>query len=84
MYAQIIDDSAGATVVSASSMDKEVRGLLAEGDGKFDVSKAVGKVIAERAKEKGIKKVRFDRSGYPFQGRVKALADAAREGGLLF
>lgn len=84
IYAQVIDDASGKTMVSASSLDKEVRESLGEANGKMDMSKAVGRFVAKRAKEKGIEKVRFDRAGYRFRGRVKALADAAREGGLLF
>ncbi len=84
IYAQVIDDVSGKTMVSASSLDKEVRESLGEANGKMDMSKAVGRFVAKRAKEKGIEKVRFDRAGYRFRGRVKALADAAREGGLLF
>ncbi len=84
IYAQIIDDKAGSTLVSASSLEKDVReGGLAKGS---DVSAAatVGKAVAERAIEKGLKDVVFDRGGYRYHGRVKALADAAREAGLNF
>ncbi len=84
IYAQVIDDVSGRTMVSASSLDKEVREALGGAKGKMDMSKAVGSFVAKRAKEKGIEKVRFDRAGYRFRGRVKALADAAKEGGLLF
>lgn len=87
IYAQVIDDVSGTTMVSASSLDKEVReslGEAKEAKGKMDMSKAVGRFVARRAKEKGIEKVRFDRAGYRFRGRVRALADAAKEGGLLF
>lgn len=84
IYAQVIDDVSGTTMVSASTLDKEVRESLGQANGKMDMSKAVGRFVAKRAKEKGIEKVRFDRAGYRFRGRVKALADAAREGGLLF
>ena len=84
IYAQVIDDVSGTTMVSASSLDKEVRESLGEAKGKMDMSKAVGRFVAKRAKEKGVEKVRFDRAGYRFRGRVKALADAAKEGGLLF
>ena len=83
IYAQVIDDDQGVTVVSASSMEKSNRGSLKTGAG-IDAAKAVGKLIAERAKEKGVKDVVFDRGGYLYHGRVKALADAAREGGLNF
>ena len=81
IYAQVIDDAAGTTVASASSLDKELKGKTgATKDG----AAAVGKSIAERAKAAGISKVVFDRGGFLFHGRVKALADAAREGGLEF
>lgn len=78
IYAQVIDDSAGRTIVAASSNEKS--GVKAGGN--VAGAKAVGKLIAGRAKEKGISKVVFDRGGYLYHGRVKALADAAREGGL--
>lgn len=80
IYAQIIDDSAGRTVVSASSVEKEIG---APG-GNVASAKIVGKRVAERAKEKGIVRVVFDRGGYLYHGRVKALAEAAREAGLEF
>ena len=83
IYAQVIDDSTGNTLVSASTVDKELRGQLASLK-KSDQAKAVGKVVAERAVAKGIKEVVFDRGGYPYHGRVKALADGSREGGLVF
>lgn len=83
MYAQVIDDAAGVTLASASTVD---RGLKADMAGKTKTEQAqlVGKAIAERAKEKGITTVVFDRGGFRFIGRVKALADAAREAGLEF
>lgn len=81
--AQIIDDQKGATVVSASSLDKEVRGLI-KGGANVAASKIVGKIIAERARAKGIEQVVFDRGGYQYHGRVQALAEAAREAGLKF
>jgi large subunit ribosomal protein L18 len=84
IYAQIIDDTTGRTIVSASSLEKAVRETIAQSKGKISMSKAVGLVVAGRGKEKGIEKVSFDRGGYRFHGRVKALADAAREGGLVF
>ena len=84
IYAQVIDDAAGATIASASSLEKDVAKAAKEGAGKMSMSVAVGQVIAERAKEKGIVEVCFDRGGYRFHGRVKALADAAKEGGLDF
>lgn len=83
IYAQVIDDGPGHTLATASSLDPEVRGE-AESRTKGDVSKQVGALVARRAKEKGITKVVFDRGGYKYHGRVKALADAAREGGLEF
>jgi len=83
IYAQIIDDAAGRTLVSASSVDKELRTKVA-GLKKTEQAKAVGLAVAERAKVKGIKVVVFDRGGFQYMGRVKALADGAREGGLQF
>ena len=80
IYAQVIDDVAGGTVVSASTVDK---GARTKG-GNVAAAKSIGKLVAERAKEKGIKSVVFDRGGYLYHGRVKALADAAREAGLEF
>jgi len=82
IYTQLIDDAAGVTLVSASSQGKKSDG--APYGGNVEAAKAVGKLIAERAQEKGIKKVVFDRGGYLYHGRVKALADAAREAGLDF
>jgi len=81
--AQVVDDTAGKTLVSASSLDKEVRAAI-RGGGNIAASKVVGKVIAERAKTKGIEQVVFDRGGYQYHGRVQALAEAAREAGLKF
>jgi len=83
IYAQIIDDSLGSTLVSASTLEKTVQSGL-KSSGSLDAAKVVGKTIAERAKSKGIEKVVFDRGGYIYHGRVKALADAARENGLKF
>src|SRR5437588_10119819 len=83
IYAQVIDDANSQTVVSASSLEKEMRGGLKTG-ANIEAAKAVGKRLAERATAKGIKEVVFDRGGYLYHGRVKALADAAREGGLNF
>ena len=83
IYAQVIDDIKGETLASASSIEKDMRGSLKTG-ANIDAAKAVGKAVAERAAAKGIKDVVFDRGGYIFHGRVKALADAAREGGLKF
>jgi large subunit ribosomal protein L18 len=81
--AQIIDDYAGKTIASASSLQKDVRGALANG-GNVEAAKIVGKTIAERAKAAGVTAVAFDRNGRRYHGRIKALADAAREGGLKF
>ena len=83
IYAQVIDDAKGETLAAASSLEKDLRGSLKTG-ANVDAAKAVGKLVAERAIEKGIKDVVFDRGGYLYHGRVKALADAAREGGLNF
>ncbi len=80
IYAQVIDDVAGKTLVSASSVDK---GAKTNG-GNVAAAKTIGKLVAERAKEKGVKQVVFDRGGYQYHGRIKALADAAREAGLEF
>jgi len=101
IYAQVIDDSEGKTLVSASSVDKGGKGAKGDkdakpakaakgaktarmGGGNVAAAKSIGKLVAERAKEKGITKVVFDRGGYPYHGRVKALADAARAAGLEF
>lgn len=81
IYAQIIDDLKGHTLAAASSLED---GLSADGDGKVGVSKAVGKLVAERARQAGIERVVFDRGGFRYHGRVAALADGAREGGLEF
>ena len=83
IYAQVIDDGAGKTLVSASSADKETKKGL-KGGGNIAAAKVVGKNIAQRAKAAGVNKVVFDRGGYKYHGRVKALADAAREAGLQF
>jgi len=83
IYAQIIDDTKGITLVAASTLDKEYKGTPVEGK-KQDVAKAVGNLIGKRAIDKGIKKVVFDRNGFLFHGRVKALSDGAREAGLEF
>ena len=80
IYAQVIDDSQGRTLVSASSVEKAAK----TNGGNVAAAKSIGKAIAERAKDKGIKQVVFDRGGYQYHGRVKALADAAREAGLEF
>jgi large subunit ribosomal protein L18 len=83
IYAQIVDDSQGRTLVAASTVEKDMRGKLKQA-GNIQASKLVGKAIAERAKAKGIKTVVFDRGGYLYHGRVKAVAEAARESGLEF
>jgi large subunit ribosomal protein L18 len=83
IYVQVIDDEAGVTLTSASSLDKELRGKM-KGKSKTEQARLVGEAVAERAKEKGLSKVVFDRGGYRYIGRVKALADGAREGGLEF
>ena len=83
IYAQVIDDLKGETVASASSLEKTLRDAGKTG-ANIDAAKAVGKLLAERAVQKGVKEVVFDRGGYLFHGRVKALADAARESGLNF
>ena len=81
IYAQVIDDSAGKTLAAASTLDKELKGKM---NATREGAAAVGKAIAERAKKAGVSAVVFDRGGFLFHGRVKALADAAREGGLEF
>jgi large subunit ribosomal protein L18 len=83
IYAQIIDDDKGETVAAASSIEKPMRESLKTG-ADVAAAKAVGKLVAERARQKGVKDVVFDRGGYLYHGRVKALAEAAREGGLNF
>ena len=83
IYVQFIDDLAGATLATASSLDKEVVAEAA-GKNKCEIAALVGKLAAQRAIEKGISSVAFDRNGYLYHGRVKMLADAAREGGLKF
>ena len=84
IYGQIIDDIAGKTLVAASSVSKEVKAELASAKSKKDKSVIVGKFLAKKALEKNIKNVVFDRNGLLYHGRVKALADGAREGGLKF
>ena len=79
IYAQLVDDAAAATIVAARSAEIDTAGLK-----KADVAKKVGELLAQRAKDKGIERVVFDRSGYLYHGRVKALAEGAREGGLVF
>jgi large subunit ribosomal protein L18 len=84
IYAQIIDDDKGVTLASASSLSKEISEEIKSVKGKIEKSKIVGKLIAKIALEKNIKEVVFDRNGFRYHGRVKALADAARQGGLKF
>jgi len=83
IYAQVIDDEAGHTLVSASTVDRELRGVVEEKT-KIEAAKLVGELVAKRAQEHGVKDVVFDRGGFRYHGRVKALADAAREAGLKF
>jgi large subunit ribosomal protein L18 len=83
IYAQVIDDQSGKTLASASSVDKETKKNL-KGGGNVAAAKTIGKAVADRAKAAGVSKVVFDRGGYKYHGRVKALADAAREAGLQF
>lgn len=83
IYAQVIDDETGKTLVSASSIDQELRAQMG-GKKKADQARLVGKTLADRAKSKGISRVVFDRGGFRYIGRVKALAEGAREGGLEF
>ena len=83
IYAQIIDDNAGKTIISASSVDKELKGKVKRGCN-IEAAKIVGGLVAQRAVEKGVNTVVFDRGGYLYHGRVKALADSAREKGLKF
>jgi large subunit ribosomal protein L18 len=83
IYAQVIDASGSKVIVSASTLDKELRGQIPNG-GNVKAAALVGKRIAEKAREKGVDKVAFDRAGYKYHGRVKALAEAAREAGLKF
>ena len=83
IYAQVVDDGQGKTLAAASSVEKDMRKTLKKGGNK-EAAQEIGKLIAERAKKAGITEVIFDRGAYAFHGRVKALADAAREGGLSF
>ncbi len=83
LFAQVIDDAKGHTLVSASTVEEEMRKALADKT-KTEQAVEIGKLIAKRAKEAGVNKVVFDRGGFQYHGRVKALADAAREGGLEF
>ncbi|MCC6799255.1 MAG: 50S ribosomal protein L18 [Anaerolineae bacterium] len=83
IYAQVIDDTRGHTLASASTIDRDLRDQV-EGKGKSEAAKLVGQLVAQRAQQAGIKTVIFDRGGYRYHGRVKALADGAREAGLEF
>ena len=83
IYAQLIDDVKGLTIVSAGTVEKELKDKLKDGND-IESAKEIGKLIAERAKQKGVEAVVFDRGGYLYHGRIAALADAAREAGLLF
>jgi len=83
IYAQVIDDVAGVTIASASTLDAEVKGLVANGSN-VAAAKAVGEIVGKRALDKGVTEVVFDRGGRLYHGRVKALADGAREAGLTF
>lgn len=83
IYAQVIDDTVGHTLVSASTVDRELRAQV-EGKDKTEAAKLVGELVAKRAQEVGVKQVVFDRGGFKYHGRIKALADAAREAGLEF
>jgi large subunit ribosomal protein L18 len=83
IYVQVIDDQSGKTLVSASTVDRDLREKL-KGMKKAEQAKLIGQTVAERAKSKGIESVVFDRGGYRYIGRIKALADGAREGGLQF
>ncbi len=83
IYAQVIDDQSGSTLVAASSLDGKLRSDLKRGSNR-EAARRVGKLVADRAIDRGVKSVVFDRSGYLYHGRVKELADGAREGGLTF
>ena len=83
IYAQLVDDSVGSTLVSASSLDAEIRDKIT-GKGKTESAELVGSLVAQRALGKGIKQIAFDRGGYQYHGRIKALAEAARKAGLDF
>ncbi len=83
IYAQLIDDDRGHTLAAASDLEATIRGQV-NGKRKTDVAKLVGELVAQRARERGVSRVVFDRGGYQYQGRVKALAESAREAGLAF
>jgi len=84
IYAQLINDTAGETLLSVSDLSPELKNPISELQGKTAISRSVGRFLAQKAKELGIKEVVFDRGGYLYHGRVKALAEGAREGGLKF
>jgi large subunit ribosomal protein L18 len=84
IYAQVIDDEAGHTLVSASTKDKDARSTIKDDNKKTEQAKMIGQIVAERALQAGIEQVVFDRGGYKYHGRIKALADGAREAGLKF
>jgi len=84
IYAQIIDDDRGVTLAQANSLDADLKAKLSAGTAGIDAAKVVGAAVAERAKANGVDKVVFDRGGYVYHGKVKALADSARENGLQF
>lgn len=84
IYAQVVDDVSSTSICAVSTLSKEVKTAMGNEDSKVDGAKAVGTAIAKACKDKGISSVVFDRSGYVYHGRIKALADAAREGGLQF
>jgi len=84
IYAQVIDDDRGVTLAQANSMDADLKAKLSGGTAGIDAAKVVGAAVAERAKANGVDKVVFDRGGYVYHGKVKALADSARENGLQF
>lgn len=84
LYAQVIDDVAGKTLISVSTLSKDLKGALKEDAGNVKGAAALGTAVAEKCKKEGIVKIVFDRAGYLYHGRVKALADAARKGGLSF
>lgn len=83
IYAQVIDDSAGRTLVAASTLDEDIAAQV-NGKNKIDAARIVGRIVAERAKGAGVERVVFDRGGYPYHGRIAALAEGAREAGLEF
>ncbi len=84
IYAQVIDDTVGHTLASASTLDKQVQADVDPSLSPIETAKVVGRIVADRAKEKGIEQVVFDRGGYAYHGKVKALADGSREAGLQF